>query len=117
VVQATLSFEALPSSSTRYLGPPSAIVPYLSGPGNQQGLAIGTSSVPYQTGTSSYTGLETGGYSISVTDYCQAVVSRALNNNGILLASAAPQSPERVVLGGPKRAENRMRLTLYFLNE
>jgi hypothetical protein len=123
VVQAYITTEVVPGSSTRYLAPPSNLAVYLSGRGNQQLLALGSSttgaavSVPFQSGTSALTGLETGSYSLSVTEYCQAVVNRTLDNNGLLLASATPTSPERVVLGGPKRAENRLKLSLYFMNK
>ncbi|MDO7854236.1 DUF4270 family protein [Hymenobacter convexus] len=118
IVQATVSLEAVPGSATRYLTPPGSLAAYLSTRANQQGAAVGSSTtaalaIPYQTGISNLTGLETGGYAVPVTDYCQAVVDRTLDNNGLLLAAAA--SPERVVLGGPKRAENRLKLGLYFL--
>ncbi|MBO2009326.1 DUF4270 family protein [Hymenobacter negativus] len=123
IVQAYLTAEVVPGSSTRYLGPPTNLAVYLSGRGNQQGLALGSSttgtvvSVPFQSGTSALTGLETGRYSLSVTEYCQAVANRTLDNNGLLLASATPTAPERVVLGGPRRSENRLKLTLYFMNK
>ncbi|GAB3573764.1 hypothetical protein GCM10027345_06940 [Hymenobacter daeguensis] len=123
IVQANLMLEALPGTSTRYLAPPGSLSAYLSGRGNQQGLALGSSttgtalSIPYAYGTSAYTGLETGFYSFSVTEYCQAAVNRTLDNNGLLLVAATPTSPERVVLGGPRRAENRLKLGLYFMNK
>lgn len=123
IVQANLTLEVVPGSSARYLAPPASLIPYLSGRGNQQGLAMGSSSagtvvsIPFQSATSSLTGLETGYYSLAVTEYCQAVVNRTLDNNGLLLVSAAPTSPERVVLGGPKRSENRLKLSLYFMNK
>lgn len=116
VVQATFRLEVVPASITRYLGPPSTIVPCLSGRGNRQGLAISSTVVPFQSAISSLTGLETGSYNFSAAEYCQAVLDRTLDNNGILLASGTPQGGERVVLGGPKRAENRLKLELYFLN-
>ena len=116
IVQAQLVLEALPGSTTRYLPPPGSLVPYLAGRGNQQGLAVGAVAVPYLNSVSTITGLETGSYSFAITAYCQAVVDRALDNDGVLLASAAPTSPERVVLGGPRRSENRLRLELYFLS-
>ncbi len=122
IVQAYVALEVVPGTDTRYLPPPSALTAYLSGRGNQQGLAVGSStsgalSIPFQSGTSTLTGLETGFYTLPVTDYCQAVVSRTLDNNGLLLVSGAPGSPERVALGGPRRAENRLKLALYFLNQ
>ena len=120
IVQATISLEVLPGSSTRYLAPPSILTSYLSGRGNQQGQAIGSNGtvvgIPYQYGTSTLTGLETGSYSFAITDYCQAVVERTLPNHGILLVSSAAASPERVVLGGPQRSENRLKLGLYLLS-
>ncbi|WP_201980883.1 DUF4270 family protein [Hymenobacter rubidus] len=121
IVQASLTLEVVPGSSTRYLAPPTALTPYLSGRGNQQGLPIANSSgltvsIPYQYGVSKLTGLDTGSYEFAITDYCQAVVNHTLDNNGVLLVSSAASSPERVVLGGPKRNENRLKLALYFLN-
>jgi hypothetical protein len=116
VVQAVIRLEVVPSSSSRYLAPPSTIVPYLSGRGNKQGLIISSATVPFQSAVSSLTGLETGSYGFSAAEYCQAVVDRTLENNGILLLSGTPQDPERVVLGGPKRSENRLKLELYFVN-
>ncbi|MDO7846010.1 DUF4270 family protein [Hymenobacter sp. M29] len=119
IVQATVSLEVVPGSATRYLAPPASLAAYLSTRANQQGAALGSSTatalaIPYQSGISNLTGLETSGYAVPVTDYCQAVVDRTLDNYGLLLATASA-SPERVVLGGPKRAENRLKLGLYFL--
>ncbi|MBF9143279.1 DUF4270 family protein [Hymenobacter properus] len=119
IVQANLTLEVVPGSATRYLAPPNSLVAYLSTRGNQQGSTIGGSTaalaIPYQSGVSNVTGLETASYTFVATDYCQAVVDHTLDNNGILLASGAGASPERVVLGGPKRSENRLKLGLYFL--
>ncbi|WP_216726613.1 hypothetical protein [Hymenobacter siberiensis] len=115
-MQAHLVLEALPGSTTRYLPPPGSLVSYLAGRGNQQGLAVGAVAVPYLNSVSTLTGLETGSYNFAITAYCQAVVDRTLKNDGVLLASAASTSPERVVLGGPRRSENRLRLELYFLS-
>jgi hypothetical protein len=119
IVQASLTLEVVPGSATRYLAPPSALVAYLSTRGNQRGAAIGSSTsalaIPYQSGISNVTGLETASYTFAATDYCQAIVDHTLDNNGVLLASGTSASPERVVLGGPKRNENRLKLGLYFL--
>ena len=120
IVQANLTLEVVPGSATRYLAPPGSLVAYLSGRGNQQGAAIGNSTtsalaIPYQSGISNVTGLETASYTFGATNYCQAVVDHTLDNNGILLAAGTGASPERVVLGGPGRSENRLKLGLYFL--
>lgn len=121
IEQAYLTLEVVPGSGTRYLAPPSALTPYLSGRGNQQGVAIAGSdgtamSLAYQYGVSKLTGLETGTYDFPITTYCQAVIDRTTDNNGVLLVSSVPTSPERVVLGGPQRTENRLKLRLYFLS-
>lgn len=116
IVQAYVRLQVVPGSSNRYIAPPTTLVPYLSGRGNQQGLILSSTTIPFQSAVSSLTGLETGNYSFSAADYCQAVVDRTLDNNGILLVSGTPTSVERVVLGGPKRTENRLKLELYFLN-
>ena len=69
IVQAYLISGVVPGSSMRYLALPSALLPYLSGRGNQQGLAIGTAVGSLQTGISTHTELETSSYGLSIADY------------------------------------------------
>ncbi|RZK21793.1 MAG: DUF4270 family protein [Hymenobacter sp.] len=69
----------------------------------------------YSTRISSVDGRDQAGYSWSVLSYCQGVLSNAIPNNGMLVNTATPTLPERVVLGGPRRTTNRLRLRLYLI--
>jgi hypothetical protein len=77
---------------------------YVDGPG-----------VAYSSATNFSTGLEQRAYSWSVQQYCQGVINRTIPNNGLIVAPFAPESPTRVVLGGPRNTTNKLQLRLYFV--
>ena len=81
---------------------------------NQPGTAFTNST--YNPTVSTRDGITQAGYTWSVLAYCQNVLSNNVPNNGMLLNTSTPASPERVILGGPKRATNRMQLRLYLIS-
>lgn len=82
---------------------------------NNQPTGIYRAGVPYSTGISTTTGVEQGTYNWSVTTYCQEVLRNTRPNNGLLLASATPEVPTRVILGGPRNVQNKLALRVYFI--
>lgn len=71
--------------------------------------------VAYTTGISPTTGIEQGTYNWSVTTYIQDVLRNTIPNNGLLLASATPEVPSRVIIGGPRNVQNKLGLRVYFI--
>ena len=71
--------------------------------------------VPSLTGISAQTNIEQSVYSWPMAAYCQAVINRNIPNNGLLLSSVTPTLPDRVVLGGPRNTQNKLKLRLYFI--
>lgn len=71
--------------------------------------------VTYNTGISTTTGIEQGTYNWSVTSYIQAVLRNTIPNNGLLLSSATPEVPSRVIIGGPRSVQNKLALRVYFI--
>jgi hypothetical protein len=51
-----------------------------------------------------------------VLNYCQDVLDGVVTNDGLLLNTTTPATPERVVLGGPNRANNKLQLRLYLIS-
>lgn len=82
---------------------------------NNHPLGIYQAGVAYSTGISSTTGIEQGTYNWSVTTYIQAVLRNTIPNNGLLLASAAPEVPTRVVIGSQRNVPNKLALRVYFI--
>ena len=75
------------------------------------------SNVSYQVTTSPITGLPQGSYTWPVLTYIQAVLNHSIPNNGLLLSSATPDLPTRVVLADPRNATatNRLQLRVYLI--
>jgi hypothetical protein len=82
---------------------------------NNHPINIYQEGVGYKTGISTSTGIEQGTYNWSVTTYCQAVLRNTIPNNGLLLSSATPEVPTRVILGGPRNVQNKLALRVYFI--
>jgi hypothetical protein len=82
---------------------------------NNHPVGIHQEGVRYNTGISTSTGIEQGTYNWSVTTYCQAVLKNTIPNNGLLLSSATPDVPTRVILGGPRNVQNKLALRVYFI--
>ncbi|MFD1875139.1 DUF4270 family protein [Hymenobacter bucti] len=76
----------------------------------------GANTIDYNAAVANLAGISQAGYEWSVLSYCQGVISGQITNNGLLLNTTAPASPERVVLGGPNRNNNRLRLRLYLIS-
>lgn len=105
------------------LAPPASLTLYTTNQNNQQLIQVpatniqtGASTIIYNPLVTNLAGVNQAGYEWSVLSYCQAVLNNQAPNNGLLLNTAAPASPERVVLGGPNRANNRLRLRLYLIS-
>jgi hypothetical protein len=94
--------------------PPSLGIYYTDANNHPTGL-YQTAAVAYNTGISTTTGIEQGTYNWLVTSYVQAVLQNTIPNNGLLLASATPDVPSRVVLGGPRNVQNKLALRVYFI--
>jgi hypothetical protein len=94
--------------------PPSLGIYYTDANNHPTGL-YQTAAVAYNTGISTTTGIEQGTYNWLVTSYVQAVLQNTIPNNGLLLASATPDVPSRVVLGGPRNVQNKLTLRVYFI--
>jgi hypothetical protein len=72
-------------------------------------------AVEYKTGISAITGLEQGTYNWLITSYVQEVLKNTIPNTGLLVASATPDVPSRVVLAGPRSGQNKLALRVYFI--
>jgi hypothetical protein len=75
-----------------------------------------TTTFDYRTDVANLAGINQAGYRWSLLRYCQAVINGQTSNDGLLLNTITPATPERVVLGGPNRANNRMQLRLYLIS-
>jgi hypothetical protein len=104
--------------------PTSTLTPYAPTPpplnihytdANNHPISIYQSGVAYNTGISTSTGIEQGTYNWSITTYIQSVLKNTIPNNGLLLSSATPEVPTRVILGGPRSVQNKLALRVYFI--
>ncbi|WP_185817078.1 DUF4270 family protein [Hymenobacter metallilatus] len=114
---AQLLVETVAGTESRNLAAPGQLTVQLTDRGNHSGRFLTNSSgtvltVSYQTGVSRSTNLEQGRYVFSVQAYCEAALNHTLANNGLLLAPATPDTPERAVLGAPGNT-NPPRLAVY----
>jgi hypothetical protein len=75
-----------------------------------------TSNFDYRTDIANLAGINQSGYRWSVLSYCQNVINGQISNDGLLLNTTTPATPERVVLGGPNRANNKLQLRLYLIS-
>ncbi|RYY21224.1 MAG: DUF4270 family protein [Cytophagaceae bacterium] len=98
------------------LPPPPTLTVTTTDPNNHQGATTVASGVTYSTAVSTLAGLGQPGYTWSVLTYCQDVLNNRIPNNGMLVNTAAPVLPERVVLGGPNRSANKIQLRLYLIS-
>jgi hypothetical protein len=118
ITSATMTAE-IPNTTnvtTANLPPPPTLTVTTTDQGNRQGTATVASGVNYSTAVSTVAGLPQAGYSWSIITYCQDVLSNRIPNNGMLINTAAPVLPERVVLGGPNRSANKIQLRLYLIS-
>ena len=111
-----------PGTITPYLpAPPGLTVSFTDANNHPQGIYVnsgltgGGPGVPYLSGISPLTNIEQGSYTWSMVTYCQAVINRTRPNNGLLLSSATPDLPNRVVLGSQRNRLSKLKLSLYFI--
>jgi hypothetical protein len=93
--------------------PPALNISYTDA--NNHPISTYQAGVTYNTGISTSTGIEQGTYNWLVTSYIQAVLKNTIPNNGLLLSSATPEVPTRVILGGPRNVQNKLTLRVYFI--
>jgi hypothetical protein len=123
ITNAVMIAEVPPTTVGTNLAPPTPLSLYTSDQSNRQLSLIGTTNIldntaifPYNAAVTSLDGFNQGGYTWSVLQYCQGVVNNQVQNNGLLLNTTAPTLPNRVVLGGPLRSSNKLRLRLYLIS-
>lgn len=98
----------------RNLPPPANISVSTTDVNNRQGTTF-VSATPYSPTITTVDNRSQGGYSWSMLNYVQNVLSNAIPNNGILLNTALPTQPDRVILGGPRNTTNKIKLRLYLI--
>jgi hypothetical protein len=112
----TAEIPATTLSTTQALAPPAALTVSSTNQRNQQGRTL-FASPQYSATVTNRDGITQAGYTWSVLTYCQDVLANRIPNDGMLLNSSTPVSPERVILGGPKRTTNRLQLRLYLISK
>lgn len=110
----TAEIPATTLSTTQALAPPGTLNISTTDQNNHQGGVFTTST--YNAEVSNRDGITQAGYTWSVLAYCQGVLNNTIPNYGMLLNTSTPASPERVILGGPKRTTNRLQLRLYLIS-
>ncbi|RZK97448.1 MAG: DUF4270 family protein [Hymenobacter sp.] len=105
------------------MAPPTTLSLYTTNQNNQPLVLIqtanastGSSAISYNAAVANLAGVNQAGYEWSLLTYCQAVINGQTTNNGLLLNTTTPATPERVVLGGPNRANNRLQFRLYLIS-
>lgn len=111
------------TSGTRAnLAPPAALALYTTNQNNrpielvQSSNVVSGNTINYNAAVANLAGISQAGYEWSVLAYCQAVINGQATNSGLLLNTTSPATPERVVLGGPNRANNKLQLRLYLIS-
>jgi hypothetical protein len=112
----TAEVPATTLTNTQALAPPAQLTVSSTNQRNQQGRTL-FASPQYNPTVTNRDGITQAGYTWSVLTYCQDVLANRIPNDGMLLNNSAQTSPERVVLGGPKRTTNRLQLRLYLISK
>lgn len=115
VTNAQITASVPATTLTPFVPVPPALGIYFTDAGNRPTGLYSPTAVPYNTVISTTTGLEQGIYNWSVTSYVQGVLKNTIANNGLLLASATPDVPSRVIIGGPRNVQNKLVLRVYFI--
>lgn len=126
ITNAVMTAEIPTTTTGLNLAPPAALALYTTDQNNRLGTIVPATNIS-STGTStnafgylpavtSLDGFDQPGYTWSILAYCQAVINNQTQNTGLLLNTTTPALPDRVVLGGPKRATNRLRLRIYLIS-
>lgn len=126
ITNAVMTAEIPTTTTGLNLPPPAALALYTTDQNNHLGTLVPTTNISstgtnansfgYLPAVTSLDGFDQPGYTWSILTYCQAVLSNQTQNTGLLLNTTTPALPERVVLGGPKRATNRLRLRIYLIS-
>jgi len=115
VTSATLTAQVPTITLSPFVTAPPALTVSISDANNHP-LGTYLPSVTYNnTNISPTSGLQESNYSWPIASYCQQVLSRTIPNNGMLLSSATPALPDRVLLGSQRNADNKLQLRLYFI--
>jgi hypothetical protein len=115
VTNAQITASVPANTLTSFVPVPPALGIYYTDAGNRPIGLYQPTAVTYNTIISTTTGLEQGIYNWSVTSYVQGVLKSTIPNNGLLLASATPDVPSRVIIGGPRNVQNKLALRVYFI--
>lgn len=115
VTSALITASVPTATLTPYAPTPPALSIYYTDAGNHPTGLYQPTVVSYTTGISTLTGIEQGTYTWSVSDYCKAVLANTIPNNGLLVASATPDVPSRVVIGDSRSTLNKLSLRVYFI--
>jgi len=115
VTNARITASVPNNTLTPFVPAPPALGIYTTDAGNRPTGLYQQTAVTYNVGVSPTTGIEEGTYSWVVTTYIQGVLRNTIPNNGFLLASATPDVPSRVILAGPRAAQNKLALRVYFI--
>lgn len=116
VTNAQITASVPTNTLTPFVPVPPSLGIYYTDAGNRPTGLYQPTAVPYITGISTITGVEEGTYSWLVTSYVQGVLKNTIANNGLLLASATPDVPSRVILGGPRSVQNKLVMRVYFIS-
>jgi len=112
----TAEIPATTLTNTQALAPPATLTVSSTNQRNQQGRTL-FASPQYSATVTNRDGITQAGYTWSVLTYCQDVLANRIPNDGMLVNNSAPTSPDRVVLGGPKRTTNRLQLRIYLISK
>jgi hypothetical protein len=110
------------SGARTNLFPPTELALYTANQNNrplelvQSSNLVSGNTIKYNPAVANLAGINQAGYEWSVLTYCQGVINGQTTNTGLLLNTASPTTPERVVLGGPNRANNKLQLRLYLIS-
>lgn len=115
LTSAQLVAEVPAATLTPYVPAVASIQPSLTNLRNQPIAAYGT-TVDYKVGTSATTTLDQGSYTFSVLGYLNGVLAGTTPNNGLLLASATPALPTRVVLASQRGQLSKLQLRVYVIS-
>jgi hypothetical protein len=99
----------------RNLPPPASLSVSTTDVNNRVGTTFVTSAL-YSPTITTVDNRTQGGYSWSMLNYVQNVLNNSIVNGGILLNTATPTQPDRVILGGPRNTTNKIKLRLYLIS-
>jgi hypothetical protein len=114
ITSATMTAQVPSNTLTANLTPPLALTLSTTNVNNQVGTTF-QSGIGYSPTITSIDGIDRAGYAWSVQLYIQNVLNNNVPNTGMLLNTATPTLPSRVVLGSARNGANRLQLRLYLI--